>query len=217
MPTVRKILDRARQLYRCEHRPRGRAAWLRTVLREVTTSWVWLTVAGMGFTAEPGAERPSEYQVKAADLFIFSKFTTWPADRFAQTNSPVVFGVVGEDPFQEHFKAIVQTKFLNGRPLTLTYPRTREEMKSCHVLFISRSERGRVGELLGAVRGLSVLTVSEIEQFTRKGGMIEYYLEAGSVKFEINTVAAADAGLELGSQLLKAARITKPSNPAGPR
>src|SRR4028119_890287 len=42
---------------------------------------------------------PSEYQVKAAFLYNFGRFVSWPSGSFAQSNSPFIIGVVGQDPF----------------------------------------------------------------------------------------------------------------------
>jgi len=42
---------------------------------------------------------PSEYEVKAAFLTHFVRYTTWPDDAFEKPDSPIVLLVVGDDPF----------------------------------------------------------------------------------------------------------------------
>jgi hypothetical protein len=51
----------------------------------------------------------------------------------------------------------------------------------------------------------SVLTVSDMPQFTQHGGMIQFVTEAKRVRFEVNLTSAERTGLTLSSQLLKVA------------
>jgi len=45
--------------------------------------------------------QPTEYQIKAAFIFNFAKFVEWPAAAFPKTSSPIVVGVLGENPFHD--------------------------------------------------------------------------------------------------------------------
>ena len=40
-----------------------------------------------------------ENQLKAAFLYNFSQFVTWPDDAFSNSSSPIAIGVLGENPF----------------------------------------------------------------------------------------------------------------------
>ena len=78
---------------------------------------------------------------------------------------------------------------------------------SCHILFISRSAKGSLPEVLAAVGRRSVLTVSDMEAFARAGGIIGFVLQAGKIRFEINHEAARRANLTVSSRLLQLASI----------
>ena len=157
---------------------------------------------------------PTEYQVKAAFLFNFAKFVEWPPGTFPGEASPVVIGLVGEDPFGEALDQSIQNKLVQGHPLILRRLRVNEDLKQCHVLFVSRSEKQRLGEILAAVKGSAVLTVSEVDQFLEQGGMINFFIESESVKFGINVQAAQSSGLKLSAKLLAVARnVTRGPNP----
>ena len=41
----------------------------------------------------------AEYQVKAAFLYNFAQFVEWPARAFPAPDSPLIIGVLGENPF----------------------------------------------------------------------------------------------------------------------
>src|SRR3954468_9076525 len=60
-----------------------------------------------------------EYQVKAAFVYNFAQFTEWPTDAFPSTNSPLVIGVFGKNPFDDFLKETVQNETLRGHPVQL--------------------------------------------------------------------------------------------------
>jgi hypothetical protein len=90
-----------------------------------------------------------------------------------------------------------------------------QDALSCRVLFISSSEQSRLKEILAALDETSVLTVSDMPQFTRRGGMIQFVVEANRVRFEVNLTSAERAGLILSSQLLKVAIDVKRNTQPG--
>jgi hypothetical protein len=74
-------------------------------------------------------------------------------------------------------------------------------------VFVSASERGRLPEILSALGSKSVLTVSEVEEFAARGGVINFVLVDNRVRFEINPGAAKRSGLKISSELLRLGRI----------
>ncbi len=80
-----------------------------------------------------------------------------------------------------------------------------QDAVSCHVLYISSSENGRLKEILAAIDKAGVLTVSDIPQFSQRGGMIQFVEESNKIRFEVNLASAGAAGLTLSSELLKVA------------
>lgn len=153
------------------------------------------------------AENPAlEYQVKAAFLYNFAKFVEWPAEKFPAIDSPVIIGVVGADPFGSVVDRTVQGKTINGRPLIVQRFGPGEDYRRCHILFIGRSLKDSAATILTEVKSESILTVSEIENFARRGGMIGLVVVDESVKFEVNLPAAERANLKVSSKLLSVAR-----------
>jgi hypothetical protein len=55
----------------------------------------------------------------------------------------------------------------------------------------------------------AILTVSEIENFAQRGGIINLKKESNRVVFEINLDVVKRAGLAMNAQLLKLAKIVK--------
>jgi YfiR/HmsC-like len=146
---------------------------------------------------------PSEYEVKAAYLYHFGKFVTWPAKAGTGDEFPIC--VLGEDPFGAIFDATIAGETINGKKVVVSRIAKPQEAVSCRILFISASEERQLKEILATLDKTSVLTVSDISQFTRRGGMIQFVVDASRVRFEVNVTTAERAGLTLSSQLLKVA------------
>ena len=101
---------------------------------------------------------------------------------------------------------MVNGKLIQGKRLEIKrLRRGTESTASCDVLFISTSEKDRLPALLAHLRGKHILTVSGIEDFLEHGGMIEFKIRKGAVRFDVNLAAAEQEGLRLSSQLLKVA------------
>jgi hypothetical protein len=156
-------------------------------------------------TSRAQETQPSEYQLKSAFLFNFAKFVEWPPEAFSSSTAPLVFGVLGENPFGEHLENTVRNKTINGRKIVVKTVTSPDEAKTCHILFISTSERRRLREILEALRSSSVLTVGEMDRFIEAGGMINFVLENNKIRFQISDQAARNARLKISSKLLSLA------------
>lgn len=162
--------------------------------------------AGEVLMARAEAQEVSEYQVKAAFLYNFTKFVQWPADVFSDEKSPIIIGLIGEDPFGSALDRAVRGKSVRGRQLTVKRLKWGENLKDCHLIFIGSSERKRAAQILKILKGASVLTVGEMEHFNQQGGIINFISENQRVRFEINADAAGQARLTISSKLLSLAR-----------
>ena len=160
--------------------------------------------------ARAQAALPSEYQMKAAYLFNFTKFVDWPAEALPD-HSPLVIGILGDDPFDGVLDTTVQDKRVEGHSLLVRHIKNLSELKSCHVLFISSSEKKHWPEIQAALDKHSVLTVSENwNHFIEDGGMIYLFVSGNRVFFSINDPAAKHVGLKISSKLLQLSK--KPSD-----
>ena len=190
-------------------------------LAEVASRWAaccrrWMLLLALlsGPRGAGAAEAgPTEYQVKAVFLFNFAKFIEWPPAKLGEPDSPLVIGIIGDNPFGTLLDETIKDQTINGHKLVSRAISTTAEAAACHIVFISRSEKERLRPLLAGLKGQPVVTVSELRGFAQDGGMIALVLLNGRVKLEINPAAAGEAGVKLSSKLLSIARITpEPKN-----
>lgn len=158
------------------------------------------------------AETPPvrEYQVKAVFLYNFAQFVQWPAEALPADGSPLVVGILGNDPFDSYLDEVVEGEKVNGHPLKVVRFKSLEELKDCHVLFVSSSEASRLEPILRTLKTRNILTVGEHELFARLGGMVSFVTKEGKIRFRINLDAVQAADLTMSSKLLRLAEIVSP-------
>ncbi len=155
----------------------------------------------------PSVAAPDEYKVKAAFVYNFAKFTTWPAEAFAKSDAPFVIGIVGKDPFGGAIDDTMKGKTVETHPVTIRRVKWAEA-KDCHLLFVSGSEGSKTRDM-DPVKTVPILTVGEVSGFAQRGGIINFVSEDEKIKFEINPEAAKRANLSISSKLLSLAKIVK--------
>lgn len=173
-----------------------------------------LVLATCCLTAPPnafGADSPraSPNDVKAAFVYNFLKFVEWPASRFGETNAPLVIGVVGQSSIMVELEAAVRLRTVNGRPLVVKAVERPQDAGTVHLLFFPASEDTRFADLLPTLAGSGVLTVGESAAFADQGGIINFVLQDGKLRFEINMDSAELAGLKVSAQLQKLAKTIR--------
>src|ERR1700730_2757019 len=114
------------------------------------------------FSAAVGTAEPlAEYRVKAVFLFNFAQFVEWPPQAFRAAETPLVIGVLGTDPFGAELDTVVHGETVGQRRMIVERYRTVSELQNCNILYIGRTEIEHLPQILAAVRGRSILTVSD--------------------------------------------------------
>lgn len=154
----------------------------------------------------------SEYLIKAGFIYNFAKLVQWPTTAFSQPDSPIVIGILGDDPFGATLDRIVADKKINGRALVvrrLKWSRDFKDVKDCNILFVSSSEKEHIDTVVEMMKQLPILTIGDAPGFARRGGIMNFTLEDNKVRFEVNVEAAKHADLTISSRLLTLAKIVQ--------
>ncbi len=158
---------------------------------------------------------PKEHQVKAVFLNGFSKFITWPEKLFTTPEQAFHICVFGENPFQKALDLAVAHEKWNGRSVQIDYIQQQQQIPHCQILYISASESIRLEAILATASLHPVLTVSDLDNFVKQGGMIQFYLRKNRIRFFIEPTSMREVGLRANANLLRVADIVehgKPSN-----
>ncbi|HAI69699.1 MAG TPA: hypothetical protein DCM38_09750 [Gammaproteobacteria bacterium] len=151
---------------------------------------------------------PKEYQVKAVYLFNFSKFINWPASAFDNSRTSIRICVLGKNPFDD-FDRLVKGKKVQKRRVTVEHLSDYRQANRCHILFVSKSEKGNQAAILAYTQQYPILTVSDIRNFVVRGGMIQFYIRGRKVRFMIDPDTVQEAGIRASANLLRGAKIVR--------
>jgi hypothetical protein len=158
---------------------------------------------------QAGQGNALEYAVKASYLTKFGPFVAWPPAAMADGGS-VRLCVVGADPFGAILDEAVRGVQLQGHALTVSRMSavTQQSASSCQIMFIGKPTAQPTLATLGAVAGLPVLTVTDRSRGVA-GGMIQFVIEGGRVRFDVDEAEADQSGLQISSKLLALAVTVK--------
>jgi hypothetical protein len=120
-----------------------------------------------------------------------------------------VFGVLGRHPFGGALDELVRGEKVHGRQAQVTYFTDWRQATNCHVLFVSGSEWRNLDRILASTRGRPILTVSDLDAFGQRGGVIEFVTTA-RVRFRVNLEAARQGQMTVSSRLLRLAESVDP-------
>lgn len=175
-----------------------------------------LALVGLNGTSAPAQELAApEYKVKAVFLYNFAKLTKWPTNSFPAADSPLIIGVLGKDPFGSYLDDAVKDKRIEGHRILVQRFKHIEDVKGCHILFVGTSEKDRLASILTVLARQPILSVSDLDGFAERGGVIRLMNEGDHIRFAINTTAAERAGLTLSSKLLRLATIVRMQEEGG--
>jgi hypothetical protein len=159
--------------------------------------------------ADPGPPPSFEHEVKASFVYTVAKFVDWPEGAFETPESPLIFGILGDDPIEDPLQRATNGKSVGGHPVVVMRVDEAKDPARCHVLFIGRSEAARVDGVIGRLGDASVLTVGEFDRFAQRGGILRLKLDENMVRFEINVDAAERAHLQISSKILKLGKVIR--------
>ena len=166
--------------------------------------------------ADDPDEGRDDNQTKAQMICAFLKNTRWPQRKLAGAGAPLVIGVFGNDTVSLHLGEMIGDLRINARPVVIKHVTEKEELATCHLVFVGGSDSSRVALALKETRHENVLTVGETGDFLKRGGVIEFYKdERGRIRYDANQENARRERLTLGGFLLKVSKPQVKANAPG--
>ncbi|MCB1777336.1 MAG: YfiR family protein [Candidatus Competibacteraceae bacterium] len=169
---------------------------------------VFSLIALLFQTVSIRADSSTEYGVKAGFVYNFAKFVEWPDRVFAFTAAPLRLCILGQSPLDGKLELLAQRQ-AQGHPIEITENPLAQDWPNCQMLYLGADQASQLSALQATLAQAPVLTISDIPDFTEKGGMIELYIEEGRVRFAINLAIAQQADLKLSAQMLRMAKIVE--------
>jgi hypothetical protein len=133
----------------------------------------------------------------------------WPGKVEATPGGSFTVCVLGQDPFGPSLDTRLAGETISGKTVVAKRISSAQESGNCQILFLSFTEASRLNKIITDLDKKAVLTVSDLPQFVKSGGMIQFVREENRIRFEVNLTATQRAGLTLSSELLKVATVVR--------
>jgi hypothetical protein len=150
-----------------------------------------------------------EYRVKAAFLFNFCRYTTWPKDSFKKKDAPLDLIVIGKNPFGNLLDKALEGKFADDHPFQVQYVSSLNKDLEPHLVFVADLKDEDRDAIIKWYRGKKTLVIGDQKGFAELGSCANFLIEAKGIRFEVNTEEVKKSGLEISSRLLQHAFIVK--------
>lgn len=148
----------------------------------------------------------SEYEVKLGFIYNFINFVAWPETIFKSDSDPLVMCIASDNPASEVlFK--LDGKRIKQRKINVIAYQEETCLTQSHALFFATQDKVFIQQVLDRVKGLSILTIGEVDGFTRMGGVINFFEDHNRLRFRVNIDAVRRNALKISSQLLVSAQI----------
>jgi hypothetical protein len=164
-----------------------------------------LLVLLLGWTTEA----PGQISVgRLKSLFVerFTRFIEWPAAALPE-NAPFVVCIQGTGETADNLAEVARARKFKDRACEVRRVRPGSDVATCHLLYIAASEGPRLAQVVSAVAGKPILTVSDSPGFGEKGVQINLYQQQQLMNFEINLGVVKRSPLQFSSKLLRLGRL----------
>jgi len=145
---------------------------------------------------------PQEYLIKAKYVLNLPLFTEVPSQKKSGTTYTIC--LIGNTPL-ESVLVLSEGKQIKNRPMAIRKVSDSGQLDSCQVVFIATSERYRLQQLLPVAHQFGIMTISDMRDFTKMGGMVSLVSVNNRITYDLNLVAARAAGVSFSAQILKLA------------
>lgn len=169
---------------------------------------VSLLAFSRGGWAQPSLPEPGEGgQIKALFLYNFANFVRWPEKAFAASPDRLRMCLFGHAELGSFLDQVNGTRIRDKRLQVIRADTLKDIEQGCHILFVSTDKQQYLPVLFDSIQHIYVLSVSDVEDFARQGGVISILRTSDKLSFEINLDTALRNGLLISSDLLTMARI----------
>jgi hypothetical protein len=143
--------------------------------------------------------------LKAAFIYNFAKFTEWPVD-MAPGTGPIFICVLGDAAVAEALERAVKRRMVAGHSISVSLVAPTGPPGVCHILYVAGVPPRQAAQVVGELRDVPVLTISDLDGFTDAGGIVQLFFEHGQLRFGIDYESAKRARLQISSSLFALAR-----------
>jgi hypothetical protein len=151
------------------------------------------------------AQDVTEGALKGAFLYNFAWFTEWPVE-VLPPGSPIQACIVGDRAVAAALERIARGRRPAGHTVVVKML-AETTLEGCHLVYVAATSARSASDAVISVAGSPVLTISDVDEFARSGGIAQFFVDRGKMRFRVNLESAKRAQLQLSSRLLSLAEL----------
>lgn len=155
-----------------------------------------------GFLSLSAFNQTSATKSQALFIYNFIRYVEWPAN---SSSGDFVIGVLGNGSLINDLNEIAGGKLTGTQKIVIKQLSNVDDAVNCQLLFVNRSFSNQFGELVGRLQGKSTLIVTDKPGMIEKGAAINFVIDDGKQRFEINRSNIEKCNLRVNSKLLEMA------------
>ena len=148
---------------------------------------------------------PREARIQAVLILRLIKFVEWPSDSIVRADGLQIC-TWGESPTETALQSL-QGQKVREREVKVRKMAAPLDTRGCHVLYVSHTVRDVTPAQLYGSGSRALLTISDMPEFNKRGGIINLVRQDNRIGFEIQLSYAREHGLQIGAPLLELAKV----------
>jgi hypothetical protein len=141
--------------------------------------------------------------VKAAFVYKFQIYVTWPQTAFASADTPFLLCIVGATPDADLIERAVRGQAHDGHPIEVRRLPALTAHSRCHEAVIGPADPKFIQTQLDAASAFDTLTITDTPAPVR--GVINFVIADDTVRFAIDEALSGRLHLSVSSKLLRLA------------
>jgi hypothetical protein len=148
-----------------------------------------------------------EHSLKAAFLYNFADFITWPNASYNEPLSDINYCVLQNGQVQNSLNLLISSHQNPAVKRDFRLLSRLNQIATCHLLFLDTSDLTTNPDLLKMTSGLPILTVGDQKGFLESGGMVKLARENNRMTAHLNVDILNEYAFPVSSQLMRLATI----------
>ena len=153
--------------------------------------------------ATKSAAALTEEQIIAQLIFKLTRAINSPSKDPLQDGDFFTIGVLGPNPFGSYLEEITTGKTAHEVPIRVRFCESLQEIRSCHMLYVSPQAPFETPYILRVIGDASVVTLGYGSDFARDGGIIAFTRLDNRIAYEINQKSAVRQKIVIHSYIKK--------------
>lgn len=168
--------------------------------RLLVTLLMLLCIAITALPLPSQATQLSDVEIKAFHVYSFKDFFRWKEDKNKKTSTICVFE--REENLDSVGRSLIELIEKKNSPVKAKQNPPISDLEGCQIIYLDQSQEPILKDILVKAKNHSVMTISDIKSFVRRGGMIGLIPRDEKIRFEVNILNAERAGIVIDVNLL---------------